>query len=253
MTRFLTALLMGCAAAGTGCHKMVEVTQDAGDQQSPDYVGRDPDPPSSEVEQRCDEGDSRCDEEMLQLCFGGEWRDYSDCEIQKSACTMVEGAASCVRLPEETDSETETETASETETETDMGPASVLFCNTDFMDGVPYQVRMILKGDTMETSFEATTYCCTECLSVDSGEQVYYELYYQGDIINYGEISLEGSREYVIVTLPDPLDPMIGILDLTKVEEDCTTYVPSRHTRCGEGGDAGAGDKDAGAPPDHSG
>ncbi len=234
MTRLLSISMVLLLVTGAGCHKMVEVSDDAGERDTGSPPREESDTGGAPL---CEEGDSCCNEEMLQLCVGGEWRDYSDCEIQDRECTMVDGAATCVPRPEET--ETGSDTVIEKETETDMGPASVVFCNTDTMDGASFEVRMSLTGDSRETVFEATSYCCTECTEVDSGEQVHYEIYYQEGIQSYGDIALEGGREYIIVTLPDPLDPMIGILDLTKIEEDCATYIPSQHTRCKEGTDTG--------------
>jgi hypothetical protein len=236
MKLFHMSILIVPLVTGAGCHKMVSVpTEEDSDtpEEEPDRDKEDPGADKTDTGRPdCREDDSRCSGETVQLCVQGAWRDYSDCEIMDRECTVVEGSATCVPLPEETD--TGTEIPPEKEIETDMGPAAVVFCNTDTMEGEPYDVRMIMAGDTTETLFEATSYCCTECLEVDSGEAVHYEVYYQDTLLTYGDLSLEGGREYIIVTLPDPLDPMIGILDLTKNDQNCATYIPSQHTRCGE-------------------
>ena len=56
---------------------------------------------------------------------------------------------------------------------------------------------------------------------------------HENKVLSYGTLELRGSHEYIIVTLPEPLFPMIGVLDLNDVEEeDCATYLPPEHTRC---------------------
>jgi len=82
-------------------------------------VGGDADGDSDSDADGCSDGDTRCDEEMVQHCDAESWEDFDDCAAISEQCVTIQGVAECSEGGGDSDSDGDTDTDTDSDADGD--------------------------------------------------------------------------------------------------------------------------------------
>ena len=86
----------------------------------------------------CEEGKTRCVDEMVQRCVAGLWQDFSDCGSLQKKCALIKGEFTCIETVEtpintqnNKGAENEPATAPDSDTPADTATQAAMHPHTD--------------------------------------------------------------------------------------------------------------------------
>jgi hypothetical protein len=109
---WVVAVLTGLCLAVSGCGDDDDDIVDggaAGDADTDADTDIDTDADIDSDCDECEDGESRCDGDMVQRCEDSCWQDWDDCAAQNTPCAVIQGEAQCIGSDSDADTDNECE------------------------------------------------------------------------------------------------------------------------------------------------
>ena len=213
----------------------------------------------------CEDGQSRCEGQILQRCRNGFWASVEACALTGKRCVVGESGAGCVAADQETDTgsgqasdtgappvaDAGTQPPEETEPVIDTSPRSVQigFCNTVASgNSTEIEFTVELGQGQNKKIFRANTGCCDLCATMMVDPEMPAVLY-NGDAVLYETVIpfTAGVEHLIVAILDERRTPALAYINLEEEEKiSCEHYSRNAYGFCADQEET---DPDAGESP----
>ncbi len=119
----------------------------------------------SDTDRQCNDGETRCQQEMMQRCENGVFGDWSDCTAMGKVCAIIGGEAICygagdadtdadADIDSDIDTDVDTDTDTDTDTDADNDIGHIVVIGHDYYEQNPNTNRILGNAVFLGTEYE---------------------------------------------------------------------------------------------------